>query len=472
MAITDETFYKTRNTWLSQMLTLLQSSVQDAYMGEDGAFRILFTIEAAQLENLSLANQILLEDMFVQTASLTALQLHGQQYGVAMSQGTISRGSVRIQGDGGIYIPVGITLVYDPGTGIGVQYFISTEDGTIPNPGTPTAPTAAVGAATGMTGDYEYAVTFLTDGGQTMIGADSNIVSVSNQQVNLTNIPIGGPGTTKRRIYRQKDGTGDYNMVGEIADNSTTTFTDSMSDATAATQDNPPNQDSSTAILIAAQSLVSGSDTNVAVGTITVVADGPGGITDVSNPLPFSGGSDPEDSESFRQRILQYLRAPQAGSAADLVSWSQEVPGVESATVFENDNLGVATNGHVTIRISGPGGSIPDSATQNAVLDSIESRGLANITYHVGTFIADVTAVTVDVTTDPAYTLGDVTPGVQAAITDYINSLQVGGTLYRSGLVEAVFGLPGIIDVSVTTPASNLTTTATHKKTPGTITVT
>jgi uncharacterized phage protein gp47/JayE len=472
MPITDESFYKNRNTWLSNMLTALQASVVDAYVGEDGVMRMLFTVEAAQLENLSLANQILLEDMFVQSASLTALKLHGQQYGVAMSDGTLSVGQVRIAGDPGLYLPVGMTLVYDPGTGIGTQFFVTTQDGTIPNAGTPGAPTVATAAGPGMSGDYEYAISFVTPAGETMQGPDSAIVSVSNQGVALTGISIGGPGTTKRRIYRQKAGVGNYNLVGEIANNTTTTFTDTMSDAVAATQNTPNNTDSSAAIILNAQALVPGSDGNVAVGQITVVSDGPGGITDVSNPIAFTGGSDPEDSESFRQKILQQLRAPQTGSPTDLKAWAEEVIGVESATVFNNDNVGVATPGHVTVRISGPGGGVPSTDVQANVLAVLESRGIANTTYHVATFVADVQDVNVDVTLDSTYTLGDVTAGVQNAIDAYINSLPVGGTLYISGIVDAVFGLPGILDVVVVTPSSNQTTTATHKKTPGTITVT
>ena len=472
MAITDETFYKTRAQFVGDMLAQLQAAISDAYVGEDGVMRILFEIEAVQLETLSLANQILLEDMFVQTASLTALRLHGQQYGIALREGTLSQGQVRFTGDAGTYIPLGTTVVYDPGTGLGIIFFQVTEDGVIPNPGSPTAPGAAVGAATGMTGDYEYAVTFVTSGGETFQGPDSAVVSVSNQKVNLTSIPVGGPGTISRRIYRQKGGTGDYYRVAEIADNTTTTYTDSMSDAVAATQPVSPFEDTSNSILLNAQSQTPGSETNVAPNTINVVSDAPGGITSVTNPAAFTGGGDQEGSESFRQRILAFVRAPQTGSAGDLKVWAEDVQGVESATVFENDNLGTATPGHVTVRISGPGGSLPDATVQNNVLAALESHGLANITYHVGTFTAVPTNVTVDVTTDGTYSLGDVTPGVQQAIIDYINSLAVGGTLYLSGIVDAVFGIAGVVDVVVTTPASNQTTTATQKRTAGVITVT
>lgn len=47
----------------------------------------------------------------------------------------------------------------------------------------------------------------------------------------LVSIPTGGTGTTARRIYRTKDGGSDYYLVGEIQDNSTTSFVDNVSDA-------------------------------------------------------------------------------------------------------------------------------------------------------------------------------------------------------------------------------------------------
>jgi uncharacterized phage protein gp47/JayE len=472
MPITDSSFYRTRNEILSEMLSQLQAAISDVYVGEDGVIRILLSIESVQLENLSLANQILLEDMFVQTASFTALKLHGQQYGVALNEGSLSRGSLLFFGDGNTYIPLNTICVYDPGTGIGVQFFVTTEDGTIPDPGVPTAPTAAAGAGPGISGDYEYIVTFVTAAGETLPSVESNIVSVSNQSVVLTNIPLGGPGTINRRIYRSHTGEQTFYGVMEILNNTATTYTDTMSDAVAATRALAPTSDTAYSIQLQAQSRVPGSDSNVAAGTITVVSEGPGGITNVYNPAPFTGGSDREDTESFRNRILEYVRAPQTGSPADLKVWAEEVDGVESATVFENDNLGTPTNGHATVRISGPAGAIPDATIQANVLAVLDARGIANIVYHVGTFTPVATNVTVDVTTDATYTLGDVTPGAQQAIINYINSLSVGGTLYLSGIVDAVFGLPGVADVVVTTPATNQTTTATQKRTPGTITIT
>jgi hypothetical protein len=101
----------------------------------------------------------------------------------------------------------------------------------------------------------------------------------------------------------------------------------------------------------------------------------------------------------------------------------------------------------------------------------LDAMDWANVTFHVGVFTPTVTAVTYDVTLDTGYTLLDVTPSVTQAANDYINSLDVGETWRHTGAEAAVWGLPGILDVVVTSPASNQATGATSKRTPGVITV-
>lgn len=472
MPITDETFFKSREDILGDMLAALQAEIPDAYVGPDGVFRILMDIESGQLENVFLGNQLLLEDLFVQTAGLQALKLYGDQYDLPMEEGTKATGPLYFTGDGGTYIPIGAEVGYDPGGGLDIIYFLTTNDGTIPNPGVPTPPAVALGAAGNPNGLYEYTVTFITAAGETLPSAISASISPVNQQVTVSSIPIGGTGTTARYIYRRKNGTGDWRRVATIADNSTTSISDNMSDATWASQPLAPTENTANAIALTGEAEEEGLDGNAATGTITVLTDAPATLTSVTNKAAFSGGSEPEDTEEYRSRLLKHLQNPESGSATDIKSWAEEVDGVETATVFNNDNLGAAQNGHVTVRISGPGGSIPPAPVVAATLAALQEQVPAIITVHVTTFTAVSTAVTVDVTTSGTYTLGDVTPSVQNAITAYINSLAVGETLMRSGIVDAVFGLPGIADVTVTTPATNLTTAATEKRTPGTITVT
>jgi hypothetical protein len=107
------------------------------------------------------------------------------------------------------------------------------------------APNAAgMAAADGGTGNVEeglhyWRVSFFdsSTGLETIIsqGASQTVTLVRNAQVSLTGIPLGGAGVTARRIYRtktgQSTGEGNFFYVGEIADNTTTVYTDNIADA-------------------------------------------------------------------------------------------------------------------------------------------------------------------------------------------------------------------------------------------------
>ena len=472
MALTDDTFYRQRADILAGMILEAQAAIPDVYVGEDGTINIIFTIEAGQFENAFLANQLLADDLFIHTASLVALQQYGVQYGLPIHIGTQALGTLRFEGDGGTYIPIGAEVGYDPGGGLEIVYFTTIEDGTISDPGDPDSPTVAINAVSGnLNGLYEYVVTFVTAGGETLPSDISNAVSPVNQQVNLTAIPIGGPGTTARNIYRDKNGAGNYRRVTQIANNTATTFTDNVTDATVAAGTTVPVDDSAHRIDLDAQASLPGVEGNVAIGTITELTNSPATLISVTNPVAFTGGSDQEDTEDYRQRLLARIRQPLTGSVSDIQSWVMGVDGVNSATVFPNDNMGTAAPGHVTVRISGPGGTIPGSDVVAAAQSTLDALGLAQIAYHVTTFTAVSTNVTVDVTLATGYLMSDVTAQVQTAVSNYINSLSIGGTLVIAGIIDAVFGLAGITDVVVTSPTSNQTTAATSKRTPGTISV-
>jgi uncharacterized phage protein gp47/JayE len=469
MPITEISLYRSRADILADMLAQLIAAIPDAHTGDDGVLYITFEIEAGQLENLYLANQLLLEDSFITTASFTALQRHGEVYALPMKIGTKSIGNLLFTGSGATFIPAGTEVAYDPGGGIDPMYFITTGSGTIPDPGTPAAPTVALNATAGnLNGLYEYVVTYVTVSGETLPSAISGSVSPVNQQANLSVIPIGGAGTTQRKIYRRKNGTGDFRLVTTIANNTGTTYTDNITDATVAGNPLAPTVDTAHSITITAESDDVGVEKNVGIGTITVLSNAPASLTAVTNVAAFAGASDPEDTEDYRQRLLAAIQNPQTGSPADLKSIAESITGVEIATVFQN----TPTAGTSTVRIVGPGGVIPSAGVQADVLAALTAVGYANLGIVVDVFTAVATNVTVDVTTSGTYTLADVTPSVVAAISDYINDLGVGETLYVAGIIDAVFGLAGIADVVMTTPTTNQTTTSTQKRTPGTITVT
>ena len=180
MPISMNSIFRTREDILASMLSQLVGAIPDVYTGEDGVIRIIFDIESGQFESLYLSLQLLLEDMFVSTASYTALARHGEQYGLPMQTGTNAQGTLMFSGEGGTFIPLGTLVTYDPGSGVEPVSFSTMADATIPNTGVPQPPgVAGVNGGGNMTGGYEYVVTFLTAQGESLPSQESQIVVVT-----------------------------------------------------------------------------------------------------------------------------------------------------------------------------------------------------------------------------------------------------------------------------------------------------
>jgi len=463
--------YKSYDQALAEILAAWVARIPDINTSPDTIVYLWSSVLANSAEGFYLAMQLLHDDQFIQTASQLALQREGEQYGRSQKAGTLASGTVRFAGAGGAFIATG-SQVGAPRPALNdTLVFETADDATIPDPGTPTAPSAAAGSAGNLTGTIEWAVTFTTAAGETEVGAASNTLVVSSKQVDLTAIPTGGDGTLHRKIYRRSNG-GDWKFVHEIADNTTTTYTDNVADGSLGGA--PPAESTAEQVSVAAVATETGVDYNVATGAISTLVAVDADVTSVTNAAPFTGGEDGESIEEFRQKLLEWVRAPQSGSPVDLVAWATSIDGVDSATIFKNEDLsGTPALGTVSIRIAGPDGAIPDAGTITAVEDYIASKDLANITILVGTFTATTVAVDVTLTLESGFSLSDVEDSVVQAACDYVNSIPPGGTVYVAGLYDAIFGLAGVTTLVVTAPASNTAIADDHKAvcTPSDVTV-
>lgn len=107
-------------------------------------------------------------------------------------------------------------------------------------PAAPASPTAAyIGAddPNGLSGTYVYYMTFVTSIGETNPGPASVEVSPNGQDVSLDSIPISSdPTVIGRSIYRVGGVLGQAYLVATINDNTTTTFTDNVSDTAVAAE--------------------------------------------------------------------------------------------------------------------------------------------------------------------------------------------------------------------------------------------
>ena len=95
------------------------------------------------------------------------------------------------------------------------------------------------GAGAGPNGAYTYKIAFYSATKTIITNIASNTVTVADNDIDLTMIPIGpdtilGEAIIGRKVYRSEvGGGGTYKLLtnGTIADNTTTTLTDSDADA-------------------------------------------------------------------------------------------------------------------------------------------------------------------------------------------------------------------------------------------------
>lgn len=118
-----------------------------------------------------------------------------------------------------------------------VQVYNGTK-GTIAEMGAPFAEDS--GNVGDLIGAYYYAQSYITSGGEEVIGSVSNTLTVTNKQVLLT-LPLGYEGTTSRKIYRTTASGSTLYLVATIDDNTTLTYTDNTADSSLGAQILPTN---------------------------------------------------------------------------------------------------------------------------------------------------------------------------------------------------------------------------------------
>lgn len=102
------------------------------------------------------------------------------------------------------------------------------EKGTINQMGAPTA--VDTGIAGAVVGPVYYAITYVTAGGEEVVGSISNTVNPNNKRVDLF-LPVGYAGTLTRKVYRTSAGGSILKLLTSIGDNTTTSYTDNTLDS-------------------------------------------------------------------------------------------------------------------------------------------------------------------------------------------------------------------------------------------------
>ncbi len=203
---------------------------------------------------------------------------------------------------------------------------------------------------------------------------------------------------------------------------------------------------------IPAQAVESGENGNASPGTIVILTACPVGVTHCTNPKSFSGGSDPEEDESLRSRVLEsYQRLPNGANAAWYEKTAMSHTGVVAARAVGRAR-GIGT---VDVYISTAAGIPSEELLQQVQADIQEKREIA-----VDVKVLAPTEKRVDITMQVApaarRSKEEAVAAAEQAVTTFFDGELLGQTVRLAELSSLVFSLESVSNVRITAPAQDV----------------
>lgn len=183
---------------------------------------------------------------------------------------------------------------------------------------------------------------------------------------------------------------------------------------------------------------------NVPAGTIVLMVEPVEGVTSVTNPEPFTGGTDIENDDAFRERILDAWRLPAtSGNKAHYRLWAREVPGVGDAKVFP------LWNGPGTVKVVIVDGNkrAANSELLDAVTAHIEDERPIGATVTVASAVEKQINIAADVALASGYTIVQVPQLYQEAVVSFFREIALVETYVSyAQLGKILLETPGVGD--------------------------
>jgi uncharacterized phage protein gp47/JayE len=206
----------------------------------------------------------------------------------------------------------------------------------------------------------------------------------------------------------------------------------------------------------------SGSQGNVAAGTITTLIDRPLGVSGVTNPQTATGGQDPQSVDDVRANAPQtVLTLGRAVSIADYQNYAATFAGIAKAQTLWIP--GGKSRG-VFLTVAGVGGAAlpPGNPTLTNLVTSLQNYGNPLIPISAQSFLETLFGLSAELAYDPAYDQ----PSVQAAVqemlaTNYSFTNRTFGQGVTADEVAAdIQGVPGVVAVNVSSITPGATSAA------------
>lgn len=172
---------------------------------------------------------------------------------------------------------------------------------------------------------------------------------------------------------------------------------------------------------VAAEAVDAGSGGNVPAGSISYMKLAPTGVSAVTNDAAFTGGTDDEDDDSLRARVIaSYRTLPNGANAAYYRN-----------RVLNEDNVAAVT-----------------------VLP--RNRGIGTVDVYFATEAATVN-VRAALTVEEGCAFDSVAEDAARAVTEFFNGSLLGQPVYRARLTALLMAVDGVANCTLTAPQADLT---------------
>lgn len=217
-----------------------------------------------------------------------------------------------------------------------------------------------------------------------------------------------------------------------------------------------------------AEALEGGSSGNAAPGTVCILTACPLAVTGCTNPAAFSGGSDAEDDETFRSRILEsYQRLPNGANAAWYEQTAMSYRGVAAARAVGRAR-GIGT---VDVYVAAESG-LPSEELLTGLQEELQAKREIAVDVEVKAPTVQSIDVTVAVAAKEGTAFADVKAAVEQSITTFFTGRLLGEPVRLAELGSRLYALEGVENYRFSAPTEDLTADDTVLPVLGTLTVT
>lgn len=202
---------------------------------------------------------------------------------------------------------------------------------------------------------------------------------------------------------------------------------------------------------------------NVIAGTVIFKLSQLSSVTAVTNPEAITGGTEEEDDDSLRARIVsldQSQSVSYVGSVADYKRWSLEVPGVGGVTVIPAQD----DSGLVTLVITDSNGDPANEEICQNVYDYIMSPAdpelrLTAPNVKLNVIPPTITELSISATVEvgTGSSLGAIKTGFIEAVQAYLDTARSDGEVRYTQIGKILAGIPGVYDYDALTLNSGTT---------------